>query len=517
MKITSLKLPQKPGCYLMKNKSGKIIYIGKAKNIRKRVASYFAKKHPDYKTKLLVKKIADIDFIVTDTEVEAYLLESKLIRKHKPKFNIDLKESLRYAYIKITDEDFPRLVSTRVTTKDGQYFGPYTDGAARRSLMAVSNRLFRLRTCKKLPKKVCLAYHIKTCDGPCEGLISKEKYAEKIKKVKNLLRGKTEELIHQLTLEMNQYSKKREYERAQTVKEQIRALKSIREKQKVELTKKINQDIINFIERDNQIMIQLFNIQKGIVSGRKQFTFTNLIGGPAAFIKQYYFYEEIPQEIIIPKKIKDQNLMKKYLSKLRGTKVQITVPQKGTKKKLLDLVYTNLLENLSENEKILIDLRNKLNLDKIPYHIECFDISNIGPKFTVGAMVHFWNGKPDKNNYRRFKIKTVAGQDDFAMMAEIVKRRYSRLKKEKARLPELIVIDGGPAQLNAAFHQLERLNLKIPIISLAKKNEEIFLPEEAKPRIWSEKDPALKLLQKIRDEAHRFAVKYHRLLREKIQ
>ncbi len=445
------------------------------------------------------------------------MLEAKLIRKHKPKFNIDLKESLRYAYIKITDDDFPRLISTRVKTKDGQYFGPYTDGSVRRRLMSVANRLFKLRTCKKLPKKVCLAYHIGTCDGPCENLISKKEYLKKIQNVKMLLKGKTKPLIAKLSKQMKELSQKREYEHAQTIKNQIEALQAIQEKQKVEITKKINQDIINFIERDNQIMIQLFNIHKGIISGRKQFTFTNLIDGLSTFIKQYYFYEEIPQEIIIPKKIADQVLVEKYLAQLRKTKVSITVPQKGTKKELLNLVYKNLLENLSENEKVLVNLRDKLNLDKIPYRIECFDISNIGPKFTVGAMVHFFNGQPDKNNYRRFKIKTVSGQDDFAMMAEIVRRRYYRLKKEKAALPELILIDGGPAQLNASLDQLEDLRLRIPIIALAKKNEEIFLPDESKPRTWNKKDPALKLLQKIRDEAHRFAIKYHRLLREKVQ
>ncbi len=517
MKIDSSTLPTKPGCYLMTNKSGKIIYIGKAKNIRKRVATYFTKKQLDYKTKLLVKQITDIDFIITDNDVEALLLEAKLIRKNKPKYNIDLKESLRYAYIKITDEDFPRLQTTRVKTKDGKYFGPYTDGTVRRNVMFLANRIFKLRTCKKLLKKVCLSYHIGTCDGPCENLISKVEYSKKIIKVKMLLKGQTKPLIEKLTQEMKSASKKMEYEQAKTLRDQIQTLQNIQQKQKVEITKKINQDIINFIERDNQIMIQLFNIHKGVISGRKQFAFTNLIGGLETFIKQYYFYEEIPQEIIIPNKLKDQKLVEKYLSKLRKTNVAITVPQKGTKKDLLNLVYTNLLENLSENEKVLVQLKDKLNLSKIPYHIECFDISNIGPKFTVGAMVHFFNGKPDKNNYRRFKIKTVIGQDDFAMMAEIVRRRYYRLKKEKSQLPGLILIDGGPAQLNASLHQLESLSLKIPIISLAKKNEEIFLPEEAMPRIWNKKDPALKLLQKIRDEAHRFAIKYHRLMREKIK
>lgn len=501
----------------MKNKSGNIIYIGKAKNIRKRVASYFAKKQLDYKTKLLVKNIADIDFIITDTEVEALLLEAKLIRTHQPKFNIDLKESLRYAYIKITEDEFPRLVSTRLKTKEGQYFGPYTDAAVRRNLMSIANRLFQLRTCKKLPKKVCLSYHIGTCDGPCEGLISKTEYEKKVQNVKMLLKGKTKPLIEKLNKEMNFLSDKREYERAQIIKDQIDALRAIREKQKVEITKKINQDIINYIERGNQIMIQLFNINKGVISGRKQFTFTNMIGGPGTFIKQYYFYEEIPQEIIIPNKIEDQKLVAEYLSKIRKTKVIITVPEKGTKKELLNLVYTNLLENLSENEKTLINLRDKLNLDKIPYRIECFDISNIGPKFTVGAMVNFFSGQPDKNNYRRFKIKTIAGQDDFAMMAEIVGRRYHRLQREKSSLPDLILIDGGPAQLSAALDELENLGLKIPIIALAKRNEEVYLPDENSPRRWPKNDPALKLLQKIRDEAHRFAIKYHRLLREKIE
>jgi excinuclease ABC subunit C len=507
-------LPTKPGCYLYKNKRGEIIYVGKAKNLRKRVASYFTKKDLDYKTKLLVKNISDLEFIVTDTEVEALLLEAKLIKQHRPKFNIDLKDSERYAYIKITDEKFPRIVTARQKTKDGQYFGPFTDGARRKTLQYLATRLFKIRTCKNLPKKVCLNYHLGLCDGPCAGLISESAYRDNLNKARLILKSKTKLLVKQLTAEMKIHSLKHEFEQAKELRDQLLALSRHNEKQKISLTKTYNQDVINFIFKDNETLIQMFNIQKGIVSNRQSFHF-KFIESIEEFIKQYYYANEIPGEIIIPRKLDDQINIEKYLSKLKKTKVIITAPEKGVKLDLLNLVLTNLKENLTEDEKVLLALKDWLNLPNVPTRVECFDISNLGQTHTVGSMVHFFNAQPDKNNYRRFKIKTVIGQDDFAMMAEVVRRRYSRLIKENAALPDLIIIDGGPGQLHAAVNELEKLNLKLPIISLAKKFEEIYQPGIEQPRRLPANDVKLKLLQKIRDEAHRFAVKYHRLLREK--
>lgn len=510
------KLPTKPGCYLYKNKNGQIIYVGKAKNLRKRVASYFTKKKDlDYKTKLLVKNIHNLEFIVTDTEVEALLLEAKLIKQHRPKFNIDLKDSERYAYIKITDEKFPRIITARQKTKDGQYFGPFTDSARRKTLQYLAIKLFKIRTCKKLPKKVCLNYHLGLCDGPCAGLISEVDYQKNLDKAKLILKSRTKLLIKQLTAEMKNHSLKQEFEQAKILRDQLLALAKHNEKQKISLTKNYNQDVINFIVKNNETLIQMFNIQKGIVSNRQSFNF-KFVEPLEEFIKQYYFSHEIPNEIIIPTKLNDQVNIEKYLSKLKKQKVIITVPEKGVKQDLLNLVFTNLKENLTENEKILLELKDWLNLPSVPIRIECFDISNLGPTYTVGSMVSFFNGQPDKKNYRRFKIKTVFNQDDFAMMAEVVRRRYSRLIKESAILPDLIIIDGGQGQLNAALGELEKLNLKIPIISLAKKDEKIYQPGTEEPKYLKKTDPKLKLLQRIRDEAHRFAIKYHRCLREKI-
>lgn len=511
----SYNLPNNPGCYLYKDKKGAVIYVGKAKILKKRVASYFNKKDLDYKTKLLVKNIADMEFIVTDTEVEALLLEAKLIRQHKPKFNIDLKESERYAYIKITDEEFPRIITARQKTKDGQYFGPFTDAGQRKNLLYLANRVFKIRTCKKLPKNVCLNYHIGLCFGPCEGKISADAYLKNIEKAKFILKGKDQYLIKSLTNEMKIHSMREEYEKAREIRDQIFYLKNAKEKQKVSMQKTFNQDVINYFTKDKNTYIQMFNITKGVISGRKSFKLEeqeNLDD----FIKQYYYYNDIPQEIILPKNLDDEENIEKYLSKLRKTNVTITIPQKGTKQALLDLVLTNLKQNLSPEEKILFDLKDWLNLAAMPSRIECFDISNLQDQFTVGSMVHFFNGAPDKNNYRRFKIRGVVGQNDFSMIAEIVRRRYFRLKTENQIFPDLIIIDGGKGQLNAAINELEKLELKIPIISIAKKFEEIYEPGVPEPKRLKLSDPKIKLLQKIRDEAHRFAIKYHRLLREHV-
>jgi len=456
-----------------------------------------------------------LEFIITDTEVEALLLEARLIKKFKPKFNIDLKESERYAYIKITDEEFPRVITARQKTKDGRYFGPFTDGIKRKNLVYLANRMFKLRTCKRLPKKVCLNYHINLCNGPCEEKISRSEYLDNVIKAKLLIKGDNKALVRKLKQEMVTFSREQDYEKAKTVRDQVFALENGQDRQKVALTKTINQDVINYLHSEGKTFVQMFNINKGVISNRKSFDFEQT-EELSDFIKQYYFYNDIPQEVIVPTKLDDQDNIVKYLSKLRKTKVKVTVPQKGTKKELLALVMTNLKQNLSEDEQVLVDLKEWLNLPTIPTRIECFDISNLKDQFTVGAMVHFASGQPDKNNYRRFKIKTVQGQDDFSMMAEVVGRRYYRLVKENGPFPDLIIIDGGKGQLNAAVKELEKLNLKLPIISLAKKYEEVYQPGIENPKRLKLSDSKIKLLQKIRDEAHRFAINYHRLLRDRL-
>lgn len=512
------KIPTSSGCYIMKNSSGSIIYIGKAKNIKKRLQSYFNKEHFD-KTAQLVKEIADIDFVLTDNELEALLLEAKLIYKHKPKYNIDLKNTERYSYIKITDEEFPRVMSVRkVNRSKDTFFGPYADGGARRNTVYILNKIFKLRTCKRLPKSVCLLYHIGQCSAPCEDKISKTEYLQDVKKAQDVLKGRQDIVLKKLEQEMYTYSKKQQFEQAKVRRDQIESLKRIAQRQKVSLKKSYDQDFIYFLLANEKLHIQVFNVKKGLIGNRKHFSFDILSSqeeSMESFLRNFYYNHQVPQEVVTNFEFKNNKILEKYLSELRGTQVKIIKPQKGVKKDLLELVRKNAELNLSYDDSVLLELKEKLNLQTLPEKIECFDISNIGPRFTVGAMVHFANGRPDKNNYRRFKIKTVKGQDDFAMMAEIVRRRYSRLQKEQAEMPDLIVIDGGPGQLSAAFNELQKLELSIPIVSLAKKEEIVYFVGEKRPLKMSHKSESLKLLQRCRNEVHRFGIAYHRLLRSK--
>jgi excinuclease ABC subunit C len=335
-----------------------------------------------------------------------------------------------------------------------------------------------------------------------------------------LLNGKTKELINQLNREMKKYSLALNYEMAKIKRDQILALENISQRQKIELHKFYDQDVINYLSLPNKFIVQLFNINKGIISGRKEFKIKPPLGQAAKnnlaeFIKQYYYNQDIPQEIILPEKIEEQNLLERYLSKMAGRPTKIFVPQKGDKLKLLELVKKNLQLNLQIGQDGLFELQGQLHLLSLPRIIECFDISNLGPTGVVGSMVQFRDGKPDKNNYRRFKIKTFEGQSDFAAMKEVVWRRYYRLVKERGVFPDLIMVDGGKPQLSAALMALKELGLQIPVIALAKKEEEIFSMINQYPLKLSKKSAGLKLLQRIRDEAHRFAITYHRLLRHK--
>jgi len=562
-------IPTNPGCYIYKNRLGQIIYVGKAKNLKKRVASYFQKKDHDFKTQNLVKEIADVEFLITDSEVEALLLESRLIRENKPKYNIDLKDSIRYAHLKITDEKFPRLLTVRQTKGKGKFFGPYADGSARARVALMATKLFKIRTCKKLPKQACLQYHIGNCYAPCEGLINQEEYNKNIKAAELLLKGDTKKLTKELHQRMNQSSDKEEYERAKIFHDQIDALNILEERQKVDLLKKSNQDVINFIITDKNIYsLQIFHIKKGTILNREEFQFEigksplergfrgvlnhdnkNILTN---FIKQYYSTHDIPHEIILPYQLEEQDLIQKYLQKINSRvgaqnfEPKIIIPQKGIKKELLEMVKNNLILSLEPENQPLADLQDKLNLATLPRVIECFDISNIGSTNMVGSMVYFKDGKPDKNNYRKFKIQSKNTQDDFAAMGEIVERRYSGLMKSEfpsreglgvcnvgkqsknpplnplprgdfspPMFPDLIVVDGGLGQLHSAQERLEKLNLKIPIIGLAKKEEEIYMLGNSRSLRLSKKSASLKLLQKIRDEAHRFAISFHRQRRRK--
>lgn len=516
--IKSIDIPKEPGCYIMKNSDGDIIYIGKAKRLDRRVKSYFQKAH-NGKTMMLVADINAIEFIITDSEIEALLLESKLIRKHKPKYNIDLKNSEKYAYIKITNEEYPRLITSRkVDLRSGEYFGPYTDGTSRRETIFLLNKIFKLRTCRKLPKKVCLLYHIGRCTAPCEKKVAKNVYLDQVAQARRVLKGEVQQVMADLKSEMQRFSKEQEYEKAKERRDQLVALNKIANaaNQKVSLQKRYNQDYINYIQNEDGLYIQLFNVNKGIVSGRKEFSFDTLHGDIGDFIAQYYYDNDIPEEVVLPTALEDKDLIESYLSELKKGKVIITIPKKGKKKDLLALLKKNVKSQLSQHDQILLELKEHLNLQSMPRVIECFDISNIGKKYAVGSMVQFRDGRPDKSNYRRFKIRTVVGrQDDFAMMGEVVRRRYRRLTQTGEDLPDLIVIDGGKGQLGSAFSQLKDLDVHVPLISLAKKDEEIYFVGSEEPLRLSRDSKALQLIQQARDEAHRFGLKYHRLLRSK--
>lgn len=514
LKINLLNLPNLPGCYVFKDSKGIILYIGKAKDLKKRVSSYFNNQEKDPKTHILIEQINDVDFIITKSEKEALILENNLIKKHTPKYNIDLRDSKRYAYLELTNEDFPRLLIARQRIADeGKYFGPFTSAEKRDYVLETLKRNFKIRTCKKFPKKPCMRYSIKLCDAPCVGYISKQDYNEKIKIVEHILKGKIKKIINLLELQMKTASKNENFEFALELRNQIQALEYLREKQRMERQRYYNEDVINYIIKDNKVYLLIFNIYKGTLDNKQEFVFDYSPDFFEEFLLQYYSENPIPKEIILPHDI-DESL-NDFLNQKRKGKVNITIPQAGDKKILLDLVLKNIeIIFFSDIEK-LAALKNELNLEDTPSVIECFDISHLSGTAQVGSMVQFRNAIPDKSNYRRFKIKTVDQIDDFAAIKEIVFRRYYRIKKENSTPPNLIIIDGGKGQLNSAIQALNELGLKIPIISIAKEFEEIYLPEISEPLRLDKKNHALQLVQKIRDEAHRFAISYNRLLRKK--
>jgi len=519
--INFKNIPVNPGCYIYKNDKGKIIYIGKAKNLKKRVSNYFQKQDHDLKTTQLVKNIKEIDYIITDSEVEALVLENTLIKKHRPKYNIDLKDSKRYAYLKITDEKFPRLIIARTKTKKGKLFGPFTSGADRHYVMQSLIKTFQLRTCKRFPKKPCIRYQIKLCEAPCKKIISEEYYNEKLKFIENILKGNTKDIIKILTKRMDKFSNDQSYELALEKRNQILAIKNLEEKQNMDRSKVYNEDIINYIIKKEKVYLMLFNIYKGTLENKEEFSFDYNSEFLEEFIVQYYSSNKIPKEIILPDKT--SKTLKLFLEKkiqenqrvYTHSKVNLVIPKIGEKKKLLDLVKKNIELNYFGNTNMLNELQTRLRLQEFPEVIECFDISHLSGTSTVGSMVQFRNGKPDKSNYRRFRIRTVSGIDDFGSIAEVVKRRYVRLQTEHRTMPNLIIVDGGKGQLSSALAELDKLNLKIPIIGLAKQFEEIFVPGSSHSIPISKKEKISMFIQNIRDEAHRFAITYNRLLRKK--
>lgn len=539
-------IPTSSGCYIYRDKEDEIIYIGKAKNLKKRVSSYFQKRDLDPKTRLLVRHIDSVDFIVTANEVEALILENTLIKKHNPKYNIDLKDSKSYAFIHISGDDFPRIGILRRATTQGKLYGPFVSAKDRDEILDVVKRTFRLRSCRNMPKRPCLRYHIGNCMAPCTGNVSKEEYKKAIDKADFVLRGNSEELAEKLRSEMEIFAKKQEFEIAKDLRDQIYALDYLKNRQHVSRQINHDEDVINYLIRDGKIYIMVFNVVKGTLVGKEEFSFPYHQNFLEEFLVRYYSGHETPSEIILPdaSEIQEEeaytsaeNIIREkqektvpdshsedesvsqslidFLSQRHGKTVKITIPKRGDKKDLLLLAEKNIeIAFFSATSKVE-ELGKRLMLPDPPRVIECFDISHLSGTHTVASMVQFRDGKADKSNYRRFKIKTVEGIDDFASIAEVVSRRYSRLLEEEKPLPDLIVIDGGKGQLSSAVAVLKKLGIKTPVISLAEREEEIFIPGLSEPLPIKKNEKASLYLQEIRDEAHRFAITFNRQLREK--
>ncbi|MGM0420206.1 MAG: excinuclease ABC subunit UvrC [Bacillota bacterium] len=536
-------LPDSPGVYLMKDKSGDIIYVGKAKSLRSRVRSYFRKGNHTYKTSIMIEYINDFEYIVTDTEVEAYILEANLIKKYSPKFNIRLKDDKSYPYIKITiNDDFPRIFKSRILKKDGnKYFGPYADVDAIYKSIDIVKDIFKLRTCKKeiiagKPEaRPCLNFYIDKCSGPCIGAISQGEYQKNVDLIADFLAGQQDDLLKMVEKKMEQAADQRDFEKAAFYRDGKRALGEISSQQKIISGDESNRDVIAVATKpDSEIACaQVLIIRHGrligqdyiILEGGGNNSLPELIG---SFILQYYSQtEDIPDEILTEVRPDDKEKISKVLNEQKGLKVYIKEPIRGQKKRLIELAQKNAAQNLArnaikrryQNERLArehTELQEYLELENRPTYIEGFDISNIQGTDTVASLVVFKDGHPAKDQYRRFKIKTVEGADDYASMKEVVRRRYKRILKENNPLPDLVLIDGGKGQLNAAVEELDKLGLaQLDIIGLAKKEEEIFLPNKENPVMMPADSPGLHLIQRVRDEAHRFAVNYHRKLRSR--
>lgn len=521
---TAKTAPSSPGVYIFRNSSGVPIYIGKAKNIRNRVSSYFGSDLLD-RTQQMVQSARTLEFIVTDSEAEALLLESNLIKQHYPKYNIDLKDNEKFTYILITDEEYPRMLlvrknrAGRVAGGKGKLFGPFLSGSAYVLVASTLRKIFKLRTCRLGQKRPCLQYHLGFCTGVCAGLVTRKEYMEQVEKLRSVLSGgkKLGQVMEDMGREMKEAAKKRQFERALALRNSIRSLSSLLERQKFEREGEGNEDFISLLSHQGKTYAQLFMQINGVIRDRRKYEFISLSGDPLSeFLPRFYEAGGIPRRIYVESEPESKSALENYLSGKRSGAVSILSPEKGDKKKLLDLLRKNILLEISGTaDPALLELQRALSLPTIPRVIECFDISNLFGTSVVGSMVQLVNGKPNKSAYRRFRIRTVEGQDDFASMREIVLRRYYRLKLERAQLPDLVVIDGGPGQLSAALSALSELQLEIPVVSLAKEFEEIYSPERALPLRLPRSSSALQCLQHARDEAHRFGISYHRLLRKK--
>lgn len=536
-------IPSLPGIYQFLNKDGKIIYIGKAKNLRSRVQSYFRTKVDSVKTAALVKKVCDLDIIATENEIEALVLENNLIKKHKPRYNVNLKDDKTYPYIRVTKEPYPQVFPTRDIIKDGsKYFGPYTDVKSMKSSIRMINKIFKIRSCsyyiddkviEKKKIKVCLDYHIKKCDGPCEGLVSENDYGEMVNQVIKVLRGKTNLLIDELKDEMLLASENLNFEKAGEIRDKIEQLKVYSEKQIIVTNDFDDKDIISVAVEAKDVACTILIIRNGRLVGKRQLKLNAEIDEElsniyAAAIKFYYSeFVEVPKNIVLEVLPFDDLVLLDWLNSKADRKVSFVIPKiQSEAKSLLNMCKQNAILQLKDIQLqkmkkegnlpyVLQSLKRDLRLKSLPRKIECFDISNLQGTDTVASQVVFVDGKPKKSLYRKYIIKSVDGPDDFASMQEVVERRYSKLKEENEPLPDLIMVDGGKGQLSSAVEILDNLGFKnYQIIGLAKRLEEVFFPGISEAQTIPKTSSSLKLLQHLRDEAHRFAITFHRQRRD---
>ncbi len=553
---TLKSMPTKPGVYVFKNAVGKVIYVGKAVSLRARVRSYFHDSlQQSPKIRRLVSEIAELEFIVSRSELEALLLENTLIKQHQPRFNVRLKDDKRYPYIKVHWQDpFPRVTTTRHILDDGaRYFGPYTMASAAYQTLDLVRKVFPYLTCTRTisghDERACLYYHIGRCCGPCIGAVTQEEYRVIIQGLCDFLSGHVDTVMGNLRREMQAASDALDFEKAAAVRDQVHAVEHIVQKQTVVSPELADHDVVAFARQNSDACVQVFFIRGGRLIGREYILLegTDEQGDQAilsSFVKQFYDeVSQIPPEILLPNQVDEVLIIRDWLRSKRGADVVLKVPRRGHKRDLVKMATENASETLShlrsqwqadesKQTEALADLQQALNLAAPPLRIECYDVSTLQGSHTVASMVVFVKGTPNKSDYRRFRIQSVRGQDDFASLHEVLRRRFKRMRdgayqaqddpgahaRREANwnlLPDLVVVDGGRGQLNAALNVLDEFELcdAVPAIGLAKREEEVYLPEQPEPLVLPRNSQALFLLQRIRDEAHRFAISYHQKVR----
>jgi excinuclease ABC subunit C len=543
------QLPRSPGVYIFKDAEGNILYVGKAASLRNRVRTYFGNSNKQTpKLQRMVSRIRDLDFFITSSEQEALILEYNLIKRHHPRYNVRLKDDKTFPFLKISlNEDWPRIYFTRRVEEDGgRYFGPFASAKSVRQTLKTLKGIFPFRSCSRTitgkDPRPCLDYYIHHCVGPCIGAVSREEYAEVVRQVVLFLEGKQERVVRELERNMEKAAEAMDFEKAALLRDQIQAIERVIEGQKIATTVKGEQDVIAFATERDQAYVQVFFIRGGKLIGRESFTLQGTSSEESeqimtSFIKQFYgSAPHIPPLLLIQHPVEDKAVIEDWLQSKRGSKVRIQVPYRGNKKQLVNIVAENAEQGLQQLKikqqsvpsvltEAMAEIERELHLPRLPSRMECYDISNIQGKAAVGSMVVFEKGKPKSSHYRRFRIKTVAGADDYAMLQEVLRRRFKRLSLQSSNapdqdawsvLPDLVLIDGGKGQLNAVLSAMKEMGAEsIPLASLAKENEEIFIPHQSKPISLPATSPGLQLLQRLRDEAHRFALGYHQKIRSR--